>query len=127
MRSGSPSNTKANWCPTKKPVGMAMTPVRSQRVIDLNRAKTRVCRSSSTQATIVRPTDSWNNSSRGQVSSPGDSTYSSVAARAKKTAAMAMARSAPFSVSGHNSAVRVEERYMVGNRASRVWTPTARL
>ncbi|SAL87760.1 hypothetical protein AWB68_08527 [Caballeronia choica] len=102
-----------------------MTPVRSQRVIDLNRAKARVYRSSSTQATIVRPTDSWNTSSRGQVSSPGDSTYSSVAASAKKKAAIAMARSAPFSVSGHNSSVRVVERYMVGSGASRVWTPPA--
>jgi hypothetical protein len=47
----------------------------------------------------------------------------------EKTAAMAMAmaRSAPFSVSGHNSSVRVEERYMVGSGASRVWTPPARL
>jgi hypothetical protein len=94
--------------------------VRIQRVIGLNREKARVRRNNSTHPTIVMPTHSENASSRGQVSSPGESKYNSVAARAQKAAATAMARSTPFSVSGHNSAVGVEERYMVGNGAARV-------
>jgi hypothetical protein len=50
-----------------------MTPVKNQRAIGLNRVNARVRRSSSTHATIVMPTHSWNTSSLGQVSRPGDS------------------------------------------------------
>jgi len=96
---------------------MATTPVRSQRVTGWNRDKARVRRSSSTHTTIVRPTHSENTISRGQVSSVGNRTYSSVAARAQMTAAAARARTAPLSVSGHSSAVGVDDRYMVGGTA----------
>jgi hypothetical protein len=38
-----------------------------------------------------------------------------------------MARSAPLRVSGHNSSLRVEERYMVGRGDSRRRTPPKQL